>query len=185
MTEKLKQTIEEELAKLPKENREAINTLRWTKIVEEIGRKFLLEENKITNLQTETLLVLIGLESPSLYAGNIEINVDVDRKKSDQIAEEIFQKVFSPISDILVEEIKKSGKTNDANHEQNLNFVLSGGDYSAFIKKEPASLDTPKTSTPAPNASTTANSNESAKPVQPEKTPSLGYRVDPYRMKPE
>ena len=39
MTERLKQTIEEEIAALPKEGQEAIGAVPWVKIAEEIGNK--------------------------------------------------------------------------------------------------------------------------------------------------
>ena len=133
MTDKLKETIKEELAKLPKENQEAINSLDWATITEEIGKKNLLSEDEINNLQLETFLVLVGLEDPQLYSSNIEDEVGTSKDEAEKIAIEIIDKVFTPINDILVENIKKSGKINNSNPEQTLDFILSGGDYSAFM----------------------------------------------------
>ena len=61
MTEKLKQIIKEETAKLPKESQDVINVFDWGTISEEIGKKYLLNENETNDLQVETLLILIGL----------------------------------------------------------------------------------------------------------------------------
>lgn len=133
MTEKLKQTIKNELAKLPKENQEAINSCDWVKMSEEIGEKYLLSESEINDFQVETLLVLVGLEEPDLYTIHIENNVGTTKDEAKKIAEEVLQKIFTPINDILIEKIKKSGKDKNANAEQSLDFILSGGDYSAFM----------------------------------------------------
>jgi len=136
MTEKLKNIIKEEMAKLPKENQEAINTFDWVNIAEEIGKKYLLDESEINDLQVETLLILIGLEDPDLYANNIENNVGTSKDEANKIAEEVIQKIFVPINGILIEDIKKSGKSKNPNTEQTLNFILSGGDYSSFLEEK-------------------------------------------------
>jgi hypothetical protein len=133
MTDKLKQIIKDELAKLPKENREAIDAFDWVKVTEEICKKYLFE-SELTDFQVETFLVLIGLEDPEIYAFNIEDNVGTSREQANRIADEVTEKIFAPISDIIAENIKKSDKVRNANVEQNLDFVLSGGDYSAFVE---------------------------------------------------
>ena len=133
MTEILKQVINREVAKLPKENQEAINAFDWANIAEEIGKKYLLLVNEVNDLQVETLLVLIGLESDS-FALNIENYVGTSKDEAEKIADEIGQKIFTPISDALVDKIKNGGKSQNAKPEQNLDFILSGGDYSAFME---------------------------------------------------
>jgi hypothetical protein len=132
MTEKLKQIIKEEMVKLPKEAQEAINAFDWEKISEEIGQKYLLNEAEINDFQVETFLVLIGLEYPDSYANNIENEVGTSAEEAEKIADEAEEKIFTPIYNTLEENIKKSSQGK--NHwQQNLDFVLSGGDYSAFL----------------------------------------------------
>jgi hypothetical protein len=133
MTDKLKNIIKEEMAKLPKENQEMIGILDWAKMTEEIGKKFLLNENEINDLQVETFLILIGLEDPDSYANNIENEVGTSKDEAEKMSAEITQKIFIPINEALIENIKKSGKAKNGKPEQNLNFILSGGDYSAFV----------------------------------------------------
>ncbi len=133
MTDKLKQIIKEETEKLPKENQEAISALDWVKIVEEIGKKYSLEENQINDLETETLLVLVGINDPQFFAVNVENQVETIKDYAKKISEEITKKIFIPVNEALVEKIKKSDKVKKAGAEQNLNFILSGGDYSAFL----------------------------------------------------
>ncbi len=137
MTEKLQQIIKEEVTKLPREAQDAINAFDWANIAEEIGKKYLLEEGEINDLQVETLLVLTGLESGEYYAQNIEDEIGTSEKEAEKIAEEAFQKIFTPISEAIVENIKRSNKSKNPNWEQSLDFILSGGDYSVFLSQSP------------------------------------------------
>lgn len=154
MTEKLQQTIKEEVAKLPKEMQGAINTLNWLKIVEEIGQKYSLDEIDINNFQVETLLVLTGITDIQFYAINIENQVETTKDTAEKIATEATQKIFTPISNILLENIKKATINKDTSWQQNLDFVLSGGNYSSFMTparivpiEEKEKIITPKTTT--------------------------------------
>ncbi len=154
MTEELKQTIEREIKELPKEGQEAINAFDWVKITGEIGEKYTLSENELTDFQLETLLVLIGVVDPQFYAINIENHAGATEEKAEQMALEAFQKIFTPIRNILEENIKKNLQTKNPDWQQTLNFILSGGDYTAFaVKSEAPSLnstDSPETvKTPA------------------------------------
>lgn len=135
MTEKLKQKIKEEVAKLPKENQEAINAFGWEAISEDIGKKYLISESEINDFQVETLLVLIGLTDPEEYARHIENEIGTSKAEAEKISEEVFQKIFIPIGEAIVENIKKSDKLKNPDFNQNLDFILSGGDFSSFMKK--------------------------------------------------
>jgi hypothetical protein len=133
MTEKLKNIIKEEVMKLPKEAQEAIDSLDWGSIAEEIGKKYLLNESEINDLQAETLTVLLGLTDLEDYTRGIENEIGTTKDDANKIANEALQKIFTPINNIFLENIKKSGKDKKGNAEQNLDFILSGGDYSAFM----------------------------------------------------
>ncbi len=135
MIEKLKQTIEEELAQLPKEMQEAINALDWVKVTEEIGKKNNLDEEEISDFQLETLLVLIGVVDPEFYAINIENHVNTTKDEAKNIAMEAFAKIFTPIKNTLEENIRNNLKNKNPSWKQNVNFALSGGDYSSFMEK--------------------------------------------------
>lgn len=134
MNNKLQQTIKEEIIKIPKDRQKVINSLDWIKTTEEIGKKYLLNDDNITNFQTETMLVLFGLEDPSLYEINVRDNVVLTEEKAKQIVDEAVQKIFIPINNVFIANIKKSGRAQNADAAQNLNFILSGGDYSAFLQ---------------------------------------------------
>ena len=170
MTEQLKQIAKEEIIKLPKEMQETINAFDWVKITEEIGKKYLLTESEINDLQVETLLVLVGLENADYYAQNVENEIGTSKNEAIKIAEEANQKIFTPIANTIEENIKKNLKNKNPNWSQNVDFVMSGGDYSAFMEERgnatPAPIDTQNPSkqpfsrvginTPARSASSTA-----------------------------
>src|SRR3989344_833056 len=133
MTDKLQQTIKVEISQLPKEGQDAIGGVDWVKIIEEIGKNYQLAGDGIEDFQLETLLVLIGVVDPEFYAINIENQVGTTKDKAKSMADESFQRIFRPIRDILEKDIKNNLKNKNPNWKQNLDFVLSGGDYSAFL----------------------------------------------------
>ena len=133
MDTNLENTIKEEIAKLPKEATEVINKFNWIKISEEIGKKYELNEEKIEKLQVETSLVLLNLIEENEYLENLQKNIELDSEKTKKIIEEINEKIFIPISNQITENIKKDFKYRKTNWEQNINFILSGGDYIFFL----------------------------------------------------
>jgi len=154
MTEKLKQTIKENLVNLPKELQDAINTLDWETISEEIGKKYLSNESKINDLQVETSLIIVGLTYGDSYVLNIENNVGTTKDEAEKIAEEVNQKIFMPIYYSLTENIKNNLKNKKPNWKQTLNFIISGGDYSVFMEKN----DSTNINTEIPKITTLDNS---------------------------
>lgn len=134
MTEKSKNLIREEMLNLPKEAQEAINASGWEKISEEIGKKYLLDEDEIETFQLETASFLLGLVDEDAYPINIEDEVGTSREEARKISAEVFEKIFTPISNILEENIKKNLNSKKPSPEQTIDFILSGGDYSAFVE---------------------------------------------------
>ncbi len=133
MTEKLKQRSREEILKLPKEAQEAINAINWANISEEIGKKYLSNENEINNFQVETLLILTGIEDAQDYALNIEREVGTSKTEAEKIADEVFEKILKPITETLEDNIKKNLGNKRTTPMQNIDFILSGGDYTSFL----------------------------------------------------
>jgi hypothetical protein len=136
MTEKSKKIIEEEMLNLPKEVQDAINAFSWEKTSEEIGKKYLLDENEINIFQLETASFLLGLVDEDLYPINIEEEVEISKNEAEKISEEVYQKIFNPIYDILSKNIEEKIKNKNVNWKQSLDFILSGGDYSVFIERK-------------------------------------------------
>jgi len=101
MKEEAKKIIDREILKLSKEKQDAINSFNWIDVVEKIGTKNLFNEVEIKDLIIETGLVLVGLVNPNTYMLNIENNIGTSRKEAEEITEEIFNKIFTPIADKL------------------------------------------------------------------------------------
>jgi hypothetical protein len=144
MTDKLQQTIKEELGKLPEEAKEAINSVNWAEIAEEIGKRYLLSPDEINNLQVETLLAIAGVEDYENLASNIESEVETTKTDAEKMAEEIGKKIIDPIITKAAENLKKKAKEKNPNWEQSVNFILSGGDYTAMMETRGVEESTPK-----------------------------------------
>ena len=138
MTEKIKQLVKEELYKLPKEMQQVIDTFEWEKIVEESCKKNNITEDKIFPIQIETVLVLVGLEFPEALAKHLEENTEITKEEAEAISKEVLVKVFDAMAKSLEEVIKKDLTNKVTSWQQNLDFILSGGDYTVFIKRQKA-----------------------------------------------
>lgn len=136
MTEKLKQKIKEELSRMPNEIQEAVNSFDWGKISEEIGKKYLLEETGINDLQVEIMLVMTGITNIDNLKTNIESNIGTSKDEAEKIGNELFEKIFGPIGSKITENIKKNLKDKTITWKQNINFVVSGGNYTVFLERE-------------------------------------------------
>lgn len=136
MNDQLKQTIKNEIAKTPIEIQDVINSVDWLAISEEIGKKYLLNEEDITNVQTEIVYVLIGIEHITSLATNIEHKINISKDASEKISLEILEKICQPIAEKLTENIKNIIKDKKPTWDQNIDFILSGGDYSIFLRKD-------------------------------------------------
>jgi GTPase SAR1 family protein len=134
MTEDLKKTMTEEIAKLSKEKQEAINSIMWGDKVKEIGNKYLLTEDEINKLQLETGLFLLGLVDTDTYKSRVE-DVIISEITTENITNETFEKVFKPIYQKIESSIKNNLKTQNIKWDQRVNFILSDGDYSNFIEQ--------------------------------------------------
>ena len=58
------------------------------------------------------------------------------------MAGELVEKIFTPIANILTENIKNNIKNKNPNWQQSVNFILSGGDYTAFIERRSDMINT-------------------------------------------
>lgn len=142
MNDKLNNIIKENLLKLPKEAQEVLNNFKWKEICEEIGKAHKLLEPEIEQLKAVTALLLLGLVDGEFYAKNIENKVELTQEDSEILAKEVFEKIFLPISKEITEKVKAKVKDGGQKWNQNIDFIVSGGDYSAFIdRREPTKTE--------------------------------------------
>ncbi|MFH1608837.1 MAG: hypothetical protein ABH951_02350 [Patescibacteria group bacterium] len=147
MTEKLKQKTKELLESKPKEVQEAVSSFDWDKNSEEIGKKYFLTESEINALQIQIMLILTGLVDIYYFKTNIENYVGISKEEAEKITNEISEDIFKPISEKIIENIKNNVKNITGNWKQNLNFIISDGNYMALIKREDIKekmVDTPQ-----------------------------------------
>ena len=124
-----------EMALLPKEKQEVINSLNWEKTIEEIGKNHNLLEDEIEVLKEEVKLILVNNEYRYFISLNLQENTNIKKDEAEKIAKEVEEKIFTPMMNKLNENIKKTLKIRNIHWQQNLNFILSGGDYTAFIER--------------------------------------------------
>lgn len=135
MIEKLQNKINEDMLKFSKEKQDAINNSNWIRVIEDTGKKFLLLDNEVTSLQSETWLVLMGVVDLDLYERNIENNVGMTNDDAKKISEEVLNKIFVPVSNEIESYIKDKKVAQNSSWDKTIKFIISGGDYSSFIEK--------------------------------------------------
>lgn len=135
MTEKLTQTIKEDLIKLPLEAQKAITSSGWEGITEMVGKKYSLSDDDINILQLEVGLVLLGYNKINMFALNIKSSAVLDEETAMNIAKELDERVFTPIEQSMQSLIKINPHYKNVNWNQTINFIISGGDYSVFLDK--------------------------------------------------
>ena len=135
MTEELQKEINSQIAILPKEMGEVVGDYNWQNISEEIAKKYFFDEDNINSIQAEICLVLLGLEYIDDLASNIENNVVTAKNEAENMTKEFIEKIFTPTAQKLEDIIKNNLGMKKIHWQQNLDFILSGGDYTAFIRR--------------------------------------------------
>lgn len=134
MTEKLKQKIKEEMMSLPKESQEAINSVDWGTISEAIAKKHSFSDSEVNDFQVITGLVLVSILSGENYAKTIENEIGMSKELSEVIANEAIEKIFTPIAEKIEKAVKMKEMGRNHDWDKNLDFIISGGDYSVFVE---------------------------------------------------
>lgn len=135
MNEQIKQTIKDELSKLPTDRQSVINSFDWIETTKKIGEKYSFNENEIGKLQIEVLLVLVEMEYLSDLKINIENSLSTSRNQAENATREIEEQVFKPIAQKMESSVKSQITFNTPSWDETINFIISGGNYSYFVKK--------------------------------------------------
>jgi len=86
---------------LPEDVQNALFAKETSDSILAVGKKYTLSIEKIGELADETGLVMLGITPPSEYIKNLVQRIGVDQEKARAIAEDINQKVFSPVRESL------------------------------------------------------------------------------------
>lgn len=133
MKQGLKNEIDNMLLEIPERNRLAINSTKWAETTEEISKKYYLDDEEKNMLIAEVALVLLGVNNYEFLKIAME-DLGLTQNEVANIFREIEEKIFNPISKKIMSSIKKEAELNNTNWDKRVNFILSGGDYTNFIK---------------------------------------------------
>lgn len=95
------QLIKDHLAALPEPVRKAIASFDWAREVFDIGRKHSMHVDRIGELQTEVMLVVLGLVSPRDFQNELFDRIEPNRDIALEISDEVNQKVFIRIREYM------------------------------------------------------------------------------------
>lgn len=91
--------LKERFINLPAEIQDAILAPENQELPIAIGKRYRLQPNEVELIQKEMLLVLLGLNDPLDFPTNIERTTALGKNDAYSIAQEINEKVFSPLRD--------------------------------------------------------------------------------------
>ena len=107
--------IEEQLKTLPQDLRQAINSVPWKNLVQEIGKQNNLKPEQISSLEQETMLIIYGFVNPGEYSTNLAREIGIDEIAAENLASSIWDKVMEPISQKVVNKEAVAIETPSAN----------------------------------------------------------------------
>jgi hypothetical protein len=156
MDPEIEKIIKEQMEKLPIEVKKLFTDSSLGEKIINIGKKNGLNEGQLAILQTETNLVMLGLVHPDEYSDELKSHLNINDIRADNITNDINTEIMSGIREKIKETYEKTEESleTEPDWKQNLDFVLSGGDYSSFIERRDAETSTspadnvPKTNVP-------------------------------------
>jgi hypothetical protein len=150
--------VKKQIENAPEEITSLIANPNTDKNIVDIGQKNELADTDLSDYQTETWLMLLGLTHPNDYESEIKNNCHIDEEAASKITKEIISKILTQeIREKLLELYKKNSFVENTKTyysekqrreiknkiiafepewEQNINFIVSSGDYSVFVSKE-------------------------------------------------
>jgi hypothetical protein len=179
MDETTKEQIKKQFDALPIDIQNAITSVGLTSALRDVSKRFNLNETQINVLENETLFVMLGLEHPSDYIGNLVRESKMNEATVRQIAKEVNEQVFRPIRHSLKEvhglaSAEQHGQTTSSEGGQTPLQPVAKATQPQHAQKqftEKSNLDIPEAGVPArPVASEPAPQVE-ARPVQSVSTP--------------
>jgi len=125
MDEETQKLIIEQIKQLPANIREAILSVDYKVKLQEITNRQRLLIDQAGKLETETTLVMLGLEPLSNYVDNIKEELQINETRAKEIALDISDNIFKPIreslqqmyDDVEREEIIQTGKIENPKKE--------------------------------------------------------------------
>jgi hypothetical protein len=104
----LQQNIAKYYSKLPENLQQFFSSMVWMNNLEEISKKYYLEEEQIEVLGTETTLLLLSILHPEEYEKTLEVEIKIPKEKLDLFLLEINEKILKNIKPELEEAYNKN-----------------------------------------------------------------------------
>jgi hypothetical protein len=176
------QQIEQRLAELPEDVRNAVMSVEWEQKVQAIAAKHALHIDQAGALGDTTLMAMLGFFSLAEYPSRIAQELNIPTEEASAIATEAGNEVFMPIRESLK-------KFNEAP-------VKTPQPAPAPVAAKPAPVIPPPAQTPKPDLSAAENMLQnktvSVPTIKQEPPPSTSsgqakptnYTADPYREPP-
>lgn len=137
----LQQKIAEYYSKLPSDVQSVFKSMKWMEDLRITSIKYELNEDQKEILSTETMLLLLGIVHPDEYEKTLTRDLKMDEIAKGKMIAEINDLIIKTVRPQLITIFNKytesavSEKIEKANFEQNIGFVVSGGDYTRFAEK--------------------------------------------------
>src|SRR3989344_175966 len=103
MDTKTENLIKERMESLPPEFKAALATIDWAHIIQQIGQKNQIHIDKIGDLQTETMLLLMGVTHPGDYQAEIERVLQLPEDGGVVILNDVNERILLPLRKNVME----------------------------------------------------------------------------------
>jgi len=136
MDEETIKIIKEAFDNLPEVIQEEIFSPQYQEVLSTISREYTLDTEQTIALERETTLALMGAARLKDFEETLASEIKIEKAKIQEIVVKINEEIFSrfkTLLDIMNTEIEPNPEPN---WQQNIDFVLSGGDYSSFFNKK-------------------------------------------------
>lgn len=206
MEQDTQKIIEDRFRELPESIREVITESGWEKIIRNIVSKNGLRIDQGSVIEHETLLIMLGFETPEDYLNNLINEAEIKPEIASKIAQEVNEQIFSLIRAKIIEKTEteevaeKKTKTETSLERENIlkeiedpEEVLIKPNNSLMIEPD---IQTPSTSVNTPEQNqkiieqdmkkTPTSINNVAQKLQtPTVSAAKTVKIDPYREIPE
>ncbi len=103
MDEETQKIIEDQMATLPPEIKTVLAEFDWATKSNELGAKHQLHIDQLGTLQTEILLVLIGIVPPDSFESELKESLKLPDEKIAEIVKDANEMIFKPVRQSLVD----------------------------------------------------------------------------------
>lgn len=198
MEQDLQKIIEDRFKELPTTIREVITESGWEKNIRNIVAKHNLRIDQGAVIEHETLLIMLGFETPEDYITNLINEARVDTKVAEAIAQDVNEQIFSLIREKIIEKTEEENaiqtekeQTGEYERDAILKEIDDKDETELMIRQ--SSLPSTQIATPTPNQSSNTQpqiiipvtNSVNQKLQSPTVSTAKTVKIDPYREIPE